>query len=732
MLETLFLGRKVAVARWTCIWMASLVLSAQAPPAVMKVPLLSKPPAITRSADLSDWAGALRITEFGCWYPEDTGRPVVDTVAHVAWGPDGLYVAIESHDPTPATVKAFPGRRDNLAGGQDTVTLDLDATGTGQSAVSFTCNALGVQADALQTPTSWSDAYDLLWDSVGVRTSYGFLVKMRIPFTSLRRLPGDWGIRISRSYPSHRGYRLAWPQQSQNNPCDLCQLAKVSGAPIANGGTPFLVVPTLTARRTESVSKETMGHPGTTLRPGLDLRYSGTALTLDGTYRPDFAAVEADIDPLILNSRFKYQYPEKRAFFHEGLEIFQVRGAQQQFASRSLVDPEFGIKATGRSSWGSWGLLEVQDRAGGASLAPGETSVEGLQTRNLVGALRLDTDRKGSSFTLMGTDALMLGGNATFVGRSGGLYLDQRIGEHFKASYSRIESATRLPSGGLPASTRGVASQWDLEWSDRIWWVGANGAGTSPSLNLSNGFVGLTGFNSAWAGGGFNLRSAKAWWSGLGLGLNTGRMDEWNGNPLSRDASLYANLSTKIRLGLFASMSLRAREWSLGQQVETRFYFLNASYNRLTWLRPSVSFSSGRTIDYSTGLPALSATRKANLSGSLSAFSYGLQGGLSQLHDEATGSLLRRARRVYAKAEYAFPFSIYLRLQAQATRYDYPDASSVGSQFLQLLSGWQPNAFTHVYLGYSQARRTDLAFEPPMERLMEKGLFGKVSYAVRF
>lgn len=723
------------MVRWVFAWLASVVLCAQAPAPTnaLTVPRFAKAPIISRSADLSDWAGALRITQFGNWYPVDKGTPPVGTIAHLGWGSDGLYVAVEAHDPDPDAIRVFPSRRDNMTGSQDNITVDLDATGKGQTAVSLTCNALGVQSDGLIIEGSWGGNYDLLWDSIGVRTAYGYLVKIRIPYTSLRRLPGDWGIRISRFQNKGRGLTFAWPQQSQDRSCDLCQLAKISGAPIANEGSPFLVIPTFTAHRTESVANGTLGKPEQEFRPGLDLRYSGKAMTVDATYRPDFSAVEADIDPLIINSRFKYQYPEKRPFFQEGLEVFSASGAQQQFSSRSLLEPEYGLKVTGRAAWGTWGALQAQDNAGGASLASDGYATDGLKTRNLAAATRIDTDSKGSNLTLMGTDALVLGGDARYSGRSGGIYLDQHIGEHFKLSGSRIESWAHLPDATSESfEAHGSATALGANWNDRNWWAGVSGSATSPDLVLANGFVDLLGYKNLWGGGGLNIRSDKAWWSYLGGGINLGHTNWWNGDPMSRSVMVYGNLSTKFRLSFFASLKLQGREWANGQEVETRSFYLNGNYNRFAFLRPSFSVSHSRTPDYSTGLPALQDSHTLNLNGNIAAFSYSLQGGRTQLHDEATRELILQAERVYAKGEYCFPLDLYLRAQAQLTHYLSSTTGPTRAFYLQVLAGWQPNAFTQVYIGYSQTHGTDTVMTTPQEHLMEKGLFAKASYAIRF
>ena len=117
--------------------------------------------------------------------------------------------------------------------------------------------------------------------------------------------------------------------------------------------------------------------------------------------------------------------------------------------------------------------------------------------------------------------------------------------------------------------------------------------------------------------------------------------------------------------------------------------------------------------------------------GNLGAFAYALTGKQTALDREADGARIIRARQVSSSAAYQFPASVYARLQAFVVRYDGRDPSTV-DKYLKLLLGWQPNAFTHAYLGWSGRVRRDLALNLDPERLSDRGLFAKFAYALQF
>ncbi|HJV21905.1 MAG TPA: hypothetical protein VJ570_04370, partial [Holophagaceae bacterium] len=176
------------------------ILASQAPhPPHLAIPRLAQAPSMARDADLSTWKDAQVLTEFGMIMPDDQGENRWPTIVHVGWGPDALYVAVEAKDPEPSKIHAARHMRDTNNGDFDFVGVDLDPSGKGQSIARFFVTPLGGQIDEIMTDSTGENAsYDCLWDSTGVLTPDGYVVKMRIPYSSLRRRPGDWAFRILR------------------------------------------------------------------------------------------------------------------------------------------------------------------------------------------------------------------------------------------------------------------------------------------------------------------------------------------------------------------------------------------------------------------------------------------------------------------------------------------------------------------------------------------------------
>jgi hypothetical protein len=114
----------------------------------------------------------------------------------------------------------------------------------------------------------------------------------------------------------------------------------------------------------------------------LTTKYGITSdLILDGTYNPDFSQVEADAGQVDVNLRYVLYYPEKRPFFLEGNEIYNVAATQASdidpvasiVHTRTIISPLVGTKLSGKiDAKNTVALLYAMDR-----VSPDETALYG-------------------------------------------------------------------------------------------------------------------------------------------------------------------------------------------------------------------------------------------------------------------------------------------------------------------------------------------------------------------
>lgn len=713
------------------------LLAAQAPhPPHLAIPRLAQPPSMARDADLSTWKGALEISDFGMIMPDDKGANRWPTIVHVGWGPDALYVAVEAKDPEPSKIHAARHMRDTNSGDFDFVGVDLDPSGKGQSIIRLFVTPLGGQIDEIMTDsTGENSSYDCLWDSTGVLTPEGYVVKLRVPYSSLRRMPGEWAMRFLRIIPRERRYGISWPRMSKDVQCDICQMARVSGAPVTEPGSPFLFIPFATFNRTQTLDPDPAAPARTKTQLGADLRYATTALTLEGTYRPDFATADADVDPLQINSRFKVFYPERRPFFLEGMDLLNPVGAQRQFFSRSIQNPLYGAKASGQASLASWTVVHAKDEDGGLLLgANGAAGVDGMATRDTAAAMRFELDGRGSGLSILGTDKRLQGGPDAIGGQSGGLYLDQYLGTEFHLIGSALAATSRLPQAdGTTLSQRGTSTYAELDWNTRHWFASANSQTTSPGLVLVSGFTDLQGYRQqnatfgwqgTWNGGRLSQANAS---------LRGRRLVWWDGNPFDRAVGLSAYVETAGRWAWSLDWDIAGRTWADDEVTSnaTRNINMALSWKKYGWAQLLLRRVMGRTIDLASGAPARLRTTSFSSNGAIGDVCYQFTAQRTDLDREADALRLVRARKLSTTATYQMPRSFYLKAQAFVVRYDGSEFEGV-DKYLKAFLGWQPNAFTNAYLGWSGQRHRDPLAVIPTERMVERGLFAKVAYAMQF
>lgn len=355
------------------------------------------------------WRSAPVLTGFTQYEPNEAIRASQETEVRVFYTSEAIYFGIRALDGEPQRVRATRTERDASVRSNDWVRIMLDTFDDQRRAYTFFVNPLGIQTDAiwleelepLGSPTGPKVDFnpDYVWDSEGRVTSDGWVAEIRIPYLSLRfpeRSVQDWGLQIARGV-NRTGFKSSWAPLTLNITNVLAQSGRLVGL---RGIEPKRLVeftPVFTGQRTGERIDGTFTRDGVDPAIGLDARVGITSnLVLDGTVNPDFSQVEADVDRIEVNERFALFFPEKRAFFLDGTEIFQTN--QRLVHTRQIVDPIAGVKLTGKVGDFSLGYLGSVDESPSTL---GEFDHEDLF--NLVRARR-DLGEGGSTLGFLFTD----------------------------------------------------------------------------------------------------------------------------------------------------------------------------------------------------------------------------------------------------------------------------------------------------------------------------------------
>jgi len=308
------------------------------------------------------------------WLPGDNIPAPVDTDCMLTYDESHLYIGFRCYDPEPKKIRAHLMDRDATDSliQDDHINIMIDAFNDERRSFQFRVNPLGVQADAnFSELEGYEDfSWDAIWASAGKISDWGYAIEIGIPFNQLRfpktKEKQIWGFSAERSWPRSVRHRMTSHVRNRNISCILCQFNKISGLEKISPGRNLEFDPTLTANRTDTMPPQNF--PGGALEsgkakaePGITAKWGITPnLILNATANPDFSQVEADVAQLDVNTRFALYYPEKRLFFLEGGDFFLT--PIQAVFTRTVADPLWGTKLTGKIGRSALGFFATQDR----------------------------------------------------------------------------------------------------------------------------------------------------------------------------------------------------------------------------------------------------------------------------------------------------------------------------------------------------------------------------------
>ena len=337
---------------------------------------------ISVDGDISDeaWRTATRVEKWYEFRPGDNTEPKVRNVGWLTYDDHALYAAFEFEDPNPGAMRAPYADRDDISGGgTDYAGLVLDTRNTGRTAVLFVTTPRNIQYDSVMDDSSGEDSSpDFFWQSATRIHERGWTLEMRIPFSSLRYRSSDvqrWGVMLYRNYPRQYHYQFFTAKIPRGSNCFICHEQTLEGLERLPSGGHLVAAPYVSA----SEGAHPAGGLGSRLvsepvKPhgGADVKFTPNADTvLDFAVKPDFSQIESDTAQISANERFALFFPEKRPFFLEGVDLFQM--PIQAVYTRTITAPRWGGRVTGKSAGLRYTVLVADDGGGGSAILPGPT-----------------------------------------------------------------------------------------------------------------------------------------------------------------------------------------------------------------------------------------------------------------------------------------------------------------------------------------------------------------------
>ena len=727
---------------------------AQHPARIVQISRVSSPPHLDQFLDHRHTEGGPRhrsietgegglgvvVTDLRQREPGD-GTPVSQpTTVYLSYDDQNLYAVFVCRD-DPAKVRASIARREEISR-DDAVVLYLDAFRDREHAYFFMANPRGVQLDGIFTEGQDEDLnYDVVWRSEGRLTADGYVVRLAIPFRSLRfprASTQTWGVAVGRII-RRNNEESYWPHLTNRVKGFVPQFASLQGLEHISPGRNVQLNPYSTLARARFLDEDapafrTEGDERVGLDAKLVLR---DALTLDATVNPDFSQVETDDPQVTLNERFEVFFPEKRPFFLENAGFFTT--PVNLFFSRRIVDPGAGVRLTGKAGRWALGAIAINDREPGRVPAPDRLA----GSRAGVGALRVQRELgKESTVGFLVTERELKGSVNRMYSLDGRL----RFGKSWALVGQLIRSENRELDDSALVSGFGALAELQRD-GRHVDYVGRY-LEFGPDFAAPLGFVKRTGYRETKHELQYKWRPKGS--AVVGYGPTMSVLYNWDPTGAILDREIGAEF--KVELVSQSEVKVeRTEAFELFEDVGFRLYETKASLATewLKWLALDASYTWGTAVNHdpAEGLsPFLGRAAETQLNVTLRPTS---RLRLDQTYivsrlNTSTGARVLSERLLRTKINYQFNRFLSLRAivdyEAETGDTTLADVEDDKQWRGDVLATYLLNPGTALYVGYTDTYQNLGLFGNPPEVVRRRSadtsigrqLFVKLSYLLRF
>ncbi len=701
-----------------------------------------QPPSVDGLLDDAIWQTATRITEFVQVTPVEGAAATEDTDVYVAFDSTHLYLGMHAHYSNPGMVRANRVDRDRATFGDDTISVYFDTFLDQQRAFVFTLNGYGVQGDSLmgggggggfrggssgmpRGDSSW----DVLFDSGGALVDDGWTAEMSIPFKSLRYPSSEthrWGFQIARSIRG-KDETVVWAPVSRDVSGFLPQMGLLDGLRNLSTSRNLEILPTVTAIQAGSLDRST-GSFDEQREPegGVNVKYGLTSnLTLDFTYNPDFSQIESDRPQIEVNQRFPLFFSELRPFFLEGQEVFDIRGPVNLIHTRTIVDPRYGAKLTGKVGKTTMGVLFANDEAPGKVDDPTDRAF-GLAANSVMGRVRYDLYSESHIGAIM-TDREFLDSYSRLVGVDGRF----RINPTTSADFMAISSQNRDLDGN---ERSGPMFDLGLRHSGRNLSYSISSYSLDPEFDTEVGFVRRRDIKRV------SSSVSYRWWPEswiINWGPSLSYSRNWNFDDVLEDESTQLRLNASFVKNIRFNGSVRREmERFLGIDFFKNRYSFSGNVSTSRLISFGGGFNWGEQVRFS-GTPFLGDSTSGNMFmmlRPLSRLQSSINVNTSRLVDPFDQTDVFDVKIFRASTTYQFTDRLLLRNIMEHNTFS-------GTLGANLLVTYRVNSGTVFFIGYDDRyRQGDLIFDDDDEPLYfttdfqrtNRAFFTKISYLFRY
>lgn len=288
--------------------------------------------------DEAVWQNRIPRGEMVVIEPDTLDETAHQTESFFFYNDKGFYVGVKNYQDKETLIARLSSRDRFIR--RDGVSLTLDPSGEGLYGYWFSVNLGGTLQDGTVIPErQFSNQWDGAWYGSSSETDYGWSAEMFIPWSTMSMPETGENIRkigyyLSRSV-SYRGERWSYPGLPRTRSTFMSALQPMEFENIEPRQQ-------LTWYPYASSSYDRNGDSPDAYKAGFDVFWRPTSNTqVTATVNPDFGNVESD-NVVVNLSSFEAFFPERRAFFLEGQEIFNTsprarQGRGQRGAPTSLI-----------------------------------------------------------------------------------------------------------------------------------------------------------------------------------------------------------------------------------------------------------------------------------------------------------------------------------------------------------------------------------------------------------